>query len=42
MRTSVALRKVFFINQKARLLIVINRSDGPNFPAVYRVFTANR
>ena len=32
----------FFINQKARLLIVINRSYGPNFPSVYRVFTANR
>ena len=30
------------INQKARLLNVINRNDGANFPAVYSVFTANK
>ena len=35
MNTGIALRKVFVINQKARSLNVINRSDGANFPAVY-------
>ena len=32
----------FLINQKARSLHVINRSDGANFSAVCRVFTANK
>ena len=30
------------INQKARSLNAINRNDGANFPAVYRVFTSNK
>ena len=32
----------FLINQKTRLCNVINRTDGANFPAVYRVFVSNK
>ena len=32
----------FLINQKARVLNVINRNNRVNFPAVYSVFTANK
>ena len=32
----------FWVNQKARLLNVINRNDGRNFSAVYNVLTANK
>ena len=32
----------FSINQKACLCNVINRNDGANFPAVYRVFITNK
>ena len=32
---------IFLINYKARLLNVINRKDGKNFPAVYNVCSIN-
>ena len=31
----------FLINQKACICNVINRNNGANFPAVYRMFIAN-
>ena len=34
--------KSYLINQKARLLNVINRNDDANFPAVYSVFSVTK